>query len=167
MNVAKRILVPVDFSDPSRAALDYALSLKPLLGAEITVLHVWEAPRYSGPDMMMIGLGAPLTLIDYTRRRAGKDMQELLDGLRRKGNDVHGLLEAGNPAVRIVEIAARDKFDLIVMGTHGRSGFDRFLVGSVAEKVVRTSPCPVLTVRVPDESGRVSYAVPDAPAPNP
>lgn len=135
----KRILLPVDFSPASEAALSYALRLGEIFGADIDVLHVWE-PLPTAPDGDLRDAGLFV---------ATDEGQRLRDWLLAMEHGKHGrtraVLEAGDPCSTIVEIAS--EYDLIVMGTNGRSGFRQLLSPSVAERVVRRAPCPVLTVR--------------------
>lgn len=162
MAIPKKILVPVDFSSSSLAALDTALELAARMDASFELLHVWEPPVLYAPNVLVAG-GALLyaELEDHTRRAAGKEMEELVERLQRRGiRNVRARLERGIPAPVIVDTAAKNGFDLIVMGTHGRTGFSRFFAGSVAENVVRLAPVPVLTVRHPDSAGEVSFPAP-------
>jgi nucleotide-binding universal stress UspA family protein len=142
----KRILVPLDFSTPSDAALDYARIVAARFGASLHLLHVAEDPYralYSAEVFVpeMEGLRDEI-LGDATGR--------LKDRLRdSEMTELHATAEAiiGTPASSIVEYAGGREIDLIVMGTHGRGGMSHLLMGSVAERVVRMAPCPVLTVR--------------------
>lgn len=148
MNPVKRILVPVDFSPCSKAALEHASFLAHRLGAELEVLHVWEPPTYVTPEMVVHMPGEKSrTLAEFVRTQSGQAMEALLASIERDGLVVHGRLETG-AVVETILRAAREN-DLVVMGTHGRTGLSHLLLGSVAEKVVRRSPCPVLTVREP------------------
>jgi nucleotide-binding universal stress UspA family protein len=140
----KRILVPIDFSPCSRAALEHAAWLAELFDASIDVLHVWERLRvvemreYADPH------SSPLSR--FAHCEAGHEMEAFLAFLERRGlTDCHGRLEAGPPATTILDVAKLDQYDLVVMGIHGR-GRHRFFAGSVAETVVRCATCPVLTV---------------------
>jgi nucleotide-binding universal stress UspA family protein len=142
----KRILVPIDFSPPSDAALEYARSVAGRYGASLQLLHVAEDPYrafYSAEVFVpeIEGLRDEI-LTDTTRRLKERlrpsDVTEL-------GATAESII--GTPAGSIVEYAAGHDIDLIVMGTHGRGGMEHLLMGSVAERVVRTAPCPVLTVR--------------------
>ncbi len=146
----KKILVPVDFSDGSELALSQALELAARFDAAVEVLHVWEPPRFIRPDLMvwMEDDGAASSLAEYSQKRAAKDLETLVAkrGLELTTN-LRPRVEMGGAAAVIVEEAARGEHDLIVMGTHGRSGFQHLFLGSVAEKVVRRAPCPVMTVR--------------------
>ena len=142
----KRILVPTDFSAPSDAALDYARGVATRFGASLHLLHVAEDPYralYSAEVFVpeMEGLRDEI-LGDATGR--------LNDRLSETDTTaLHATVDAiiGTPADSIVEYAGGHEIDLIVMGTHGRGGMSHLLMGSVAERVVRTAPCPVLTVR--------------------
>ena len=135
------ILVPTDFSSGSQQALIYAIALAGKVGARVNVLSVIGVPSYGVPELG-VGLTAPMidTLI--------ADNQAALDQLVRDMPDVGDrLIRVGDPRDVILQTAEEIKADLIVMGTHGRRGISRALLGSVAEMIVRTSPVPVLTVR--------------------
>jgi nucleotide-binding universal stress UspA family protein len=143
----QRILVPHDFSDGSHHALSFALVLAARLGALVTVLHAYEIP---------VGFPSPLQvtadLLGAVHASARKELDEVVALARRPGVVVESLLCQG-PAWSEIDTAARERrADLIVMGTHGRRGIARALLGSVAEKVVRTATCPVLTVHGPDDT---------------
>lgn len=137
------ILVPVDFEPCSERALDTAIHLAGTFGARLTVVHAWDIPEvgYSGrfaptPEMWTTIEAAAQQALDSTVART----RERLQG-------AEALLLRGQPANEILAAIERTKADLVVIGTHGRHGLGRFLLGSVAEKVVRASPVPVLTVR--------------------
>jgi nucleotide-binding universal stress UspA family protein len=146
-----RILVPVDFSAGSRAAVDYAALLASRLGASIDLFHVWTPPALVPDNLLVIApdqKGGGITLEDLARNRAAVEMKELQGILRQRGiQTVQPHVGVGAPAHEILAFASHARHDLIVMGTHGRIGVAHFLIGSVAEKVVRSAPCPVLTVR--------------------
>jgi nucleotide-binding universal stress UspA family protein len=145
----RKILVPVDFSTASDHAAHYAVALARQLGAAIELIHVWEIPVYTFIDgAVMVG---PETITRVTG-----DLQTKLDQLaaRHRDHDVTitaHLLE-GVPEREIGAHAATAGFDLIVMGTHGRGGLARMILGSVAERVVRTSTVPVLAVPPPHDA---------------
>jgi len=146
----ERILVPVDFSEASHKALEHAAELAKAFGATIDLLHVWEAPRYLPPELVIAGPAPQRSLADLSRAHAEGELQELV----RNAGPIASLIgqvrnEEGVPATKIVEVAASG-YDLIVMGSHGRSGVKHLLLGSVAERVVRHSKVPVLTVPVPE-----------------
>jgi nucleotide-binding universal stress UspA family protein len=145
----KRILVPVDFSDSSRRALEHAVAFARVLGATIDVLHVWETPRYLPPELIISGPGPQQTLAELSRTRSQAELEELVQS----SPELTGVMgqirnEEGIPASKIVEVAS-EGYDLIVLGSHGRTGVTRLLMGSVAERVVRHARTPVLSVRVP------------------
>lgn len=154
LQVAK-ILVPVDFSPGSRGAVELARAMASKFGSSLDVLHVWEPPRYVIPEVTVQLPGEPQqTLMDFARSEAGKEMERFLGALERDaGGQVRGRLESGDPTEVILELAQRERYDLIVMGTHGRTGLSHLFIGSVAERVVRRASCPVLTVREAAKSG--------------
>ncbi|MFO7178460.1 MAG: universal stress protein [Pseudomonadota bacterium] len=143
----KKILVPVDFSNGSRHALRHAFDLAERLGAEVQVLHVWEQPFFAGREPR-IQEGSTTSLSEYALNLAREEMNRFVSELSPKV-PVSTEVAIGRPRERILEQAADGNFDLIVMGTAGRTGRARSMAGSVAESVVRTAPCPVLTVREP------------------
>jgi len=148
MNPMRRILVPVDFSACSRAALEHAAMLAKSFNATIDLLYVWEAPAFVAPEAMVGAAGTTQTLAQLASDQAEVAMREFATQAREAGIEIAATrVEQGDPAHTIVELAERENYDLIAMGTHGRSGFAHFLLGSVAEKVVRRAARPVLTVR--------------------
>jgi universal stress protein A len=140
-SVITKILVPTDFSQPSDRALDYARDLARQFHASLHLLHVVNRP------LLAEGLAAEASLSNGTAM--GSDMAE--DAQRRLRKQAPEAASAdvvfGYAARSIVEHASRLGVDLIVMGSHGRTGIAHVLLGSVAEAIVRTAPCPVLTVR--------------------
>ena len=154
----QHILCPIDFSDVSRHALDHALAMARWYKARVTVLHAHQIPMpaypapYIGPETL-----EPLVMTDVERRELEDHLEEYVAGDRASsGVDIGTVLdEAPNVASAILRYASSDRVDLITIGTHGRSGFDRLVLGSVAEKVLRKSCCPVMTV-----PPRVTDAVP-------
>ncbi len=149
----KKILVPADYSDASRSALEYALLFAESFDARVEVLHVWEMPAFVRPDLVLWEEGTEehrKPLHEVAELRATREMDEFLRPFAapaRKRITEH--VRSGDPVETIVDVATRGGADLVVMGTHGRSGLSHLVMGSVAEKVVRQAPCPVLTVRVP------------------
>lgn len=142
----KRILVPVDFSEPSLRALDYAIEFARPFKAEIVVLHVVEAVYPLAADMYAPGFA--LGLVSQELQRAGREQLARLSAqLRKRRVTVRSLQSVGPAYEMIVGVAKKLKTDVIVMSTHGRTGLSRVLMGSVAERVVRSAACPVLTVR--------------------
>jgi nucleotide-binding universal stress UspA family protein len=147
----RRILVPVDFSPASRAALEYAVFLARRFDAGVEVLHVWEPPLYVGPEITITAPGRAVTLAEFARTEASRGMEEFLASLDRAGlPSLNGRVDSGPPAATILRVATDEHCDLIVMGTRGRTGLAHALLGSVAEKVVRRASCPVVTVHAPD-----------------
>lgn len=146
-----RILVPVDFSECSRRALRQAADLARRLDAAVEVLYVWEPPLYVFPELLVEAPGEPArTVGEYANDRAQLEMKRFVEEVL--GPDPVGLrtvVESGHPYATILQWASEGAYDLIVMGTHGRSGLPHVLLGSIAEKIVRHAPCPVLTVRCP------------------
>lgn len=143
----KRILVPVDFSECSKQALDYATTLAERVGADVDVLHAWTTPAYVSPYVaVQIDGGVSQTLEALAKSQASQEMERFLTGRRGPNGRGFGVrIEFGFEADTI--LAAAPRYDLLVMGTHGRTGFAHLMLGSVAERVVRRSPTPVLTVR--------------------
>jgi len=143
------MLVPVDFSVPSRTALDYASELSKTLGATLDVLHVWQAPSYVPVGSGIVGAGiGEATMAEMIRKNAEEALDGFIDEARKRGVTIRSARTLGGPpAWSIVDAAREGKYDLIVIGTHGRTGLPRVLLGSVAENVVRHADCPVLTVR--------------------
>jgi len=153
MKQLSRILVPVDFSECSRAALEHASTLAKSFDATVDLLYVWEAPAFIAPEAMVGAAGTTQTLSQLAGDQARAAMKEFHEKAVADGIAIGTTcVEQGDPARTIVEVAERDGYDLIAMGTHGRSGFAHLLLGSVAEKVVRRSTCPVLTVRTAEKS---------------
>ena len=153
MQNIRRILVPIDFSACSRAAIDYAAFLARSFEASIDLLHVREPPPLFSPEMVMLMPGdRPGTLTEFAASPGGTECKSLLAELELLRIPVRGRLESGPIAETVVEVA--DDYDLIVMGTHGRTGLTRLVLGSVAEQVVRHARCPVLTVRAPSPAAR-------------
>jgi universal stress protein A len=151
MPAIHRLLVPVDFSESSRAAVQYAAYFVEKLGAAMDVLHVWHIPNVIDPALLVNVPGsATLPLVEHARGRSEEDMREFMSSLGPLVQGAHPRVEQGEPVEVILEVARQQTYDMIVMGTHGRRGLTHFFLGSVAERVVRRAPCPVLTIRVPD-----------------
>lgn len=137
MIASGRILAPIDFSACSLAALEHALAMAARFGSSVDVLHVWSLP---------VGLEPAAA---FAETQAAQLLDQMMDDL--SGGDtveVRSRVQCGDAVAEIVRIAEEDGYDLIVMGTHGGSGVNHLLRGSVAEQVIRLAPCPVLTIRV-------------------
>ena len=149
----ERILVPVDFSDCSVAALRYALYLASKLEASVDVLNVWEPPKGVLRDVdVTTPDGSPLSLRDCVENQAEEELAEFIRQFEeREQITLKALLRCGNATDEIVHAAEEGKYDLIVLGTHGRTGLSHFFLGSIAVKVVRQAPCPVLTIRLQED----------------
>jgi universal stress protein A len=143
----KRILVPVDFSDNSLNALAYARDFAKLFGAELLILYVIEPIYYATPSDMYVASPNVAMLLDEQRRIGIQQLARIGNDLKKKGTRFRTLIKGGAPAQMIADTAKRAGADMIVMATHGRTGLAHMFMGSVAEKVVRTAACPVLTVR--------------------
>jgi nucleotide-binding universal stress UspA family protein len=145
----RRILWPTDFSPLAEAALPHALKLAADSGAELVVLHVLPtAALFAIPEVA----GAAWEQLKRENRTIGKaELHRVTEQLQGKAPKlrVHSVLAQGVPFEQILRVAKRLRCDLIVLATHGRTGLQHVLMGSVAENVVRRAPCPVLTVRPP------------------
>jgi nucleotide-binding universal stress UspA family protein len=145
MKEIKKILAPTDFSEISLKALDEAADFAKRLGAQLHVLHVCP--------LLMYALAPEVVPDDPEFERKLKEklaarLEETAQRLRARGGEIHTLLVDGSPGREIAEVAAQRGFDLIVLATHGRTGLSRFTLGSVAERTVRSSSVPVLTLRI-------------------
>lgn len=145
----RRILVPTDFSDTSGVAAKYAVALAEAFGASLHLLHVIEEPFVHG--------GAPQGYIpdlqafrEPLRKNAEGQLGKVLTAADRERFHARLVTKFGTPFLEIVRYAKEHDIDLIVMGTHGRGPIAHMLLGSVAAKVVRKAPCPVLTVHHPE-----------------
>jgi nucleotide-binding universal stress UspA family protein len=147
----KRILVATDFSEASRTAVEYGRALAEQFGSALHLVHVV-------PDLTLKSLvpdGFVVAIPDGLQRQLDADARNKLEALRAVGPNtvpvVPSVLSSPAPADAIVRYAQTEQIDLIVMGTRGRGGVPRLLLGSVAERVVRTAPCPVLTTHTADQ----------------
>jgi nucleotide-binding universal stress UspA family protein len=141
----KTILCPTDFSDCSQRALEYATELAKTLGGELRLLHVVQLPLYVGLENGPATVAASAQYLEELRQRSEQRLRSAVEACHQSsGVKVSGSIAEGAAHVSIV--AASEDADLVVMGTHGRSGLPRLLVGSVAERVVRLAHCPVLTI---------------------
>ena len=143
---SQHFLVPLDFSEYANQALDYAIHLASKLDARLTLLHVIQSLPLGGVDM---GVTVPYTYIQDLEAEITASMNDCLERVTAAGLEGKIAVVHGVPFHEIIETAKTQQADLIVMGTHGRTGFQHILLGSVAEKVVRLAPCPVLVARQP------------------
>lgn len=142
----KQILVPIDFSPTSEHALDYAIDFAKKVGAKITVMHAYELPVYGFPD------GALVATADVAARilqSAQAGLQAAVEKHKGEGVEMTSILRDGPPPEEVAAVAKLTKADLVILGTHGRRGLRRAIMGSVAEEVIRACECPVLTVHNP------------------
>ena len=138
----REILVPVDFSDHSRVAFNYALDFAATFGAKLALVHIVEQVVYPG-DWVFAPVPGPAVVGEPTKD-LGKRLREFAGEY---GASISPIVRVGRPWQQIVEVATDRKSDLIISATHGHTGLKHVLLGSVAEKIVRHAPCPVLTVR--------------------
>jgi nucleotide-binding universal stress UspA family protein len=144
-----RILVPTDFGKSSENALTYAVAFAQKFGAEICLLHVVQDLAVFFPEAVFT-MPPPAPPLEQFIAAARTALERVVSGLNVDGVIVHSEIGVGPPFDEIVRVAREKNVDLIVMGTHGHTGLAHILLGSVAEKVVRRAPCPVLTVRHPE-----------------
>jgi len=142
MSLPKTILVPTDFSDFADHALDYAIALAGKLGAQVHVVHALTIPELGVPEL---GVALSSTMMGTMVQRSQAALDKLVAD--RPSASFATMLRTGDSRSVILQTAEELSADLIVMGTHGRRGVTRALLGSIAEAIVRTAPCPVLTVR--------------------
>lgn len=150
MPTIRNILVPVDFSPSSKLAIEYALMFAERYSATVRILHSWEVPAYVRPDLTVWSGQLSSTLSDSVKLAAEQAMNEFVRNAQvADRKDVTTEIVEGQPYAMILSALETGTYDLVVMGTHGRTGLSHFVLGSVAEKVVRHSQQPVLTVRAP------------------
>lgn len=142
----RRILFPTDFSDNARAALPYACAFAEQFGAELHILNVMYDMAQVVPEAGAF-FTTPVSNLDEVRESTERELAKLPGAEWGNLGNVVRATVPGTPFLEIIRYARGHDVDLIVMGTHGRSGLAHVLLGSVAERVVRKAPCPVLTVR--------------------
>lgn len=155
----QRVLCPVDLSEPSIRSLTYAVAVAKWYEGGVTALHV--VPTFDAVEVPSGALFDPVRILYVMSRE--EVLEQLRETLNRAGiamDNVTLAVEAGEPVATIVDQSVARQADLLVMGTHGRSGFDRLVLGSVTEKALRKAPCPVLTVppHVPGASAPVAFS---------
>lgn len=140
----KKILVPIDFAPPSKNAFKYAVRFAEEFGGELTLLYVLESESMTG----FMAIPEATAFVEDDIVAAGKNLRALIGAVRHgKIERPHWKVRAGLPSHEIVEAAKEMDVDLIVVATHGYTGWKHFCIGSTAERVVRAAPCPVLVVR--------------------
>ena len=157
--IVQHVLVPIDFSTTADRALAYAVALAQQLQARLTLLHVLDLTPVTMDEMTP---GMTATYLDDLETDAQHLLQASRERVQRVGLQAESLLVQGTPTQTIVDTASEQGVDLIIMGTHGRTGLAHVFLGSVAEHVVRQGPCPVLVVRrAPDTSAPAEEALPE------
>ncbi len=142
-----RILVPTDFSEFSRPAVDYGCAIASRFESELHLLHVVPDPALLIPEAGMFSAEAMQAQSDELARKTLLQLNELPGAAWENGKPICREVRIGTIFMEIIDYARTSDIDLIVIGTHGRSGLMHVLMGSVAERIVRKSPCPVLTVK--------------------
>jgi nucleotide-binding universal stress UspA family protein len=148
--VIRHILAPTDFSQYSKTAVAYAFEFAKAFGAKLSLLHVVEMPPYPVEGYAPPSLAA--TYLEELERQAAEEISRLLADADAATVEVARLVVMGTAYRTIIDTAEAEQVDLIVMATAGRTGLSRLVMGSVAERVVRTASCPVLTMRPKDQS---------------
>jgi nucleotide-binding universal stress UspA family protein len=141
----RHILAPTDFSEYSKKAVASALELAKKFGAKLTILHVIELPPYPVEGYVTPSLSQ--TFMDDLERQATTELAQVIPEAEAAGVEVARVVGVGTPYRKIIDTAEAEQVDLIVMATAGRTGFSHLIMGSIAERVVRTASCPVLTIR--------------------
>ncbi len=148
----EKILFPTDFSEGSSHALPYAVDLSKHYNARLYILHIiydiFKATNSHIPHISADELYREM--FEWAQKEIENCGIEEIRGLA----NVEKVVLKGIPYEEIIKFAAKEKVDMIVMGTYGRAGLERFLFGSTAERVVRKAPCPVMTVRMPEHRGK-------------
>jgi nucleotide-binding universal stress UspA family protein len=156
MIALKRILVPHDFSETSAASVSYAVALAKSFGAKLDFLYVGDR------DQAGLDSEGPVDANDGVDEAVRRRLADALSADERLAVRPEFYARGGHAAAEIVRFASEHDVDLIVMGTHGRGFVGHMVMGSVAEKVVRSAPCPVLTVRKPGAVAQGLEIVPEA-----
>jgi len=145
VDAVKQILVPIDFSNFARQAFSYAVDVASLYGADLQLLHVIEEAIH--PAFYVTGKDSVFDFMPDLRSRSKQGLEQILREHGGEGSRASVHLREGRAAQEIVQFATQNHSDLIVIATHGLTGFKHLLLGSVTEKVVSMAPCPVLTVK--------------------
>ena len=144
----RNILIPTDFSEYSKIALPYAADMAKKYGAKLIVLHIFDEELLS-PIFFETGTTAQ-EYYERLNQRFEAAVDDFTSDVDTEGVEIEAELGNGAPFAEIIKFARENGIDLIIMGTHGRTGVAHTLLGSVAERVVRKSPCPVMVVRHPE-----------------
>jgi nucleotide-binding universal stress UspA family protein len=148
----EKILFPTDFSEGSYHALFYAADLAKHYNAKLYILHIiYDIARATDSHIPHVSADV---LYKEMSEWAQKEIQNCCVEETRGIPNVEKVVLKGIPYEEIINFATKEKIDMIVMGTYGRVGLERFIFGSTAERVVRRAPCPVMTVRVPEHRGK-------------
>ncbi len=139
----QRILIATDGSEPNKKAVTYGIELARLSGAKVNVAYVVDTAAFASVPM---DAGWEM-MYELLQKEGNEAIQQIVDDAKASGIDIEGSLLEGHPSHEIIEFAHNNEIDVIVLGTLGKGGLDRFLLGSVAEKVTRNSKVPVLVVR--------------------
>jgi len=147
----RRIMIPIDYSENSKVALTYGAEFALGFGASLDIVHVWDRPTYLTDAVMVQRPGqAHQPIGELIRENAQHDMNEFLSQVTLpSGLQTSSRLITGEPASALLGELKKGEHDLVILSTHGRTGFAHLLLGSIAEKLVRMSPVPVLTVPIP------------------
>lgn len=143
----KKILCAVDLEDTITPSVDYTKMMATMAGASVVVAYV--IPAHTPYEDVYLSINSQPNEVNNPNENMQKAMNSLLHD-QFAGLEATGVILVGRPSEELVKLADEKGVDLIVMGTHGRAGFDRLLFGSVANEVVKTAPCPVMTIR-PEE----------------
>ncbi|HET6367884.1 MAG TPA: universal stress protein [Pseudomonadales bacterium] len=144
-----RIVVPTDLSDCAEEAWKVAQRVAETLQSELVLVHVFVTPPIYG-DPLRISADKTWEAYEKARQWVAEALDKTATQAKDKGVTVRPVMLTGSPAQEIVDLARSEQADLVIMGTHGRGGMSRVLLGSVADRVIRLAPCPVLTVRTPE-----------------
>ena len=143
-----RIVMPTDFSDSSEEAWGVAQRVAGTLGSEVVLAHVFVPPPLYGDPPLSVD--TTWQVYEGSRKWVEEELEKWANAARAQGVKVRTVMRSGAAHQEIVDLATDERADLVIMGTHGRSGLTRVLLGSVAERVIRFAPCPALTARKPD-----------------
>lgn len=146
-DIFHRIVAPTDFSEFAEEAWGLAQRVAQTLGSVLVLAHVFvEPPVYGDP----VAVPVSWTVVMEAEQWVANELDRWAEQARKRGITARTVMRTGSAAPQIVDLVTEVRADVIVMGTHGRGGMSRVLLGSVADRVIRTAPCPVLTVRKPE-----------------